>query len=43
VLDNNLSVVKILISHGSDMNLQDEDSWTPLHAACANGCSEIAR
>ena len=43
VLDNNLSVVKILISHGSEMNLQDEDSWTALHAACANGCWEIAK
>lgn len=42
VLDNNLAVIKILIGHGADLNLQDEDSWTPLHAACANGHYEIA-
>ena len=43
VLDNNLAVVKILINHGSDINLQDEDSWTALHAACANGMADIAK
>jgi len=43
VLDNNLAVIKILISHGAEINLQDEDSWTPLHAACANGLSDIAQ
>ena len=43
VLDNNLNVVKILITHGADIDLQDADSWTPLHAACANGCADIAR
>ena len=43
VLDNNLAVVKILIGHGSDINQQDEDSWTPLHAACANGQADIAK
>lgn len=43
VLDNNLAVVKILINHGSDINQQDEDSWTPLHAACANGMADIAK
>ena len=43
VLDNNLAVVKILINHGSDINQQDEDSWTPLHAACANGAADIAK
>jgi ankyrin repeat protein len=43
VLDNNLAVVRILISHGGDINQQDEDSWTPLHAACANGMADIAK
>jgi len=43
ILDNNLAVVKILITHGSDINQQDEDSWTPLHAACANGMADIAK
>jgi len=43
VLDNNLAVVRILIGHGSDINQIDEDSWTPLHAACANGQADIAK
>ncbi len=43
VLDNNYTVVKILLLHGSDIDLQDADSWTALHAACANGASEIAK
>ena len=43
VLDNNLAVVKILINHGSEIDQQDEDSWTPLHAACANGAADIAK
>ncbi len=43
VLDDNLGVVRILHSHGADLNLQDADSWTPLHAACANGCADIAK
>jgi ankyrin repeat protein len=43
VLDNNLTVVKILCRHGSMINLKDADSWTALHAACANGHADIAR
>ena len=37
VLDNNLALVRLLVSHGSDVNIADTDSWTPLHAAAANG------
>ena len=43
VLDNNLNVLKILLRHGADINLLDADSWTPLHAACANGHADIAK
>ena len=43
VLDDNLRVVRILITHGADINLQDADTWTPLHAACANGMADIAK
>nr|ACO14852.1 Dysferlin-interacting protein 1 [Caligus clemensi] len=43
VLDNNLPVVKILLNHGSKINMQDADSWTPLHAACANGLYDISK
>ena len=37
VQDNNLALVRLLVSHGSDVNIADTDSWTPLHAAAANG------
>ena len=43
VLDENLTVVNVLLNHGAQINLQDADSWTPLHAACANGCADIAK
>ena len=37
VLDDNLPLVRILVEHGADVNIADVDSWTPLHAAAANG------
>ena len=43
VLDNNIAVVRILISHGAEIDRQDADTWTPLHAACANGLADIAK
>ena len=42
VVDGNYGVVKILLHNGSHVDKVDEDSWTPLHAACANGEAEIA-
>lgn len=43
VLDDNLACVRILIQHGAKINKKDEDGWTPLHAAAANGLPHIAR
>ena len=37
MLDDNLPLVRILVEHGADVNIADVDSWTPLHAAAANG------
>ena len=43
VIEGNLAVVSLLIQHGADVNKQDADSWTPLHAACSEGYVEIAK
>ena len=43
VLDDNLVMVRLLIQHGAKINKKDEDGWTPLHAAAANGLPHIAR
>ena len=43
MLDDNLVVVRLLLNHGANVNKLDEDSWTPLHAAAANGHHQIAR
>ena len=32
-------MVTVLLRHGADINKTDVDSWTPLHAAAANGHS----
>ena len=41
MLDNNLVLVRLLHIHGADINKTDSDSWTPLHAAAANGHHSI--
>ena len=43
VLDSNLMMVRLLIHHGTKLNKKDEDCWTPLHAAAANGLHHIAK
>ena len=42
-LDGNLAAVRLLIRNGADVNRIDEDSWTPLHAACAEGHADIVK
>ena len=43
MLDDNLVVVRLLLLHGARIDQADADSWTPLHAASANGHSGIVR
>jgi len=37
------SVVRLLLEHGADMNVQDDDGWTPLHRASFFGALEVVR
>ena len=43
MLDNNLTLVRLLVTHGADTTKADTDTWTPLHAAAANGHADIVR
>lgn len=40
-LENFLVGVKCLLEHGANINIQDNDLWTPLHVAAACGHKEI--
>lgn len=43
VLDGSFTAVRLLLKHEAQVNQLDDDGWTPLHAACAEGHSNIAR
>ena len=43
VLDDSIELVGLLIDNKACINVVDEDSWTPLHAACSMGFYEIAK
>ena len=38
----NLEIVKLLIQAGADVNERDDESGTPLHAACRQSHKEVA-
>ncbi|XP_061079172.1 protein phosphatase 1 regulatory subunit 27-like [Conger conger] len=42
VLSGSLDCVKLLVTYGADVDLRDDDGWTPLHMACSDGYPEIA-
>ena len=37
------SVLRVLLEHGADINVQDDDGWTPLHRASYDGALEVVR
>ncbi|XP_051038876.1 ankyrin repeat domain-containing protein 31 [Phodopus roborovskii] len=39
--EGNLSLVKVLVESGADVNLKDNAGWTPLHEASSEGFSDI--
>jgi ankyrin repeat protein len=43
VESGSLEALKLLLSHGADVNALTEESWTPLHAAAWNGRTEITK
>jgi ankyrin repeat protein len=43
VLDNSVEVVLLLLESKANVNSNDEDTWTPLHAACAMGHYDVAK
>ncbi len=36
-MEGNLKIVSLLIEHGADVNVLDDDWWTPLHTAASSG------
>lgn len=41
-IDENFDMVKFLVENGADVNRQDNEGWTPLHAAASCGYLNIA-
>ena len=42
-IEGNIGAARLLVRHGADINKQDADTWTPMHAACAEGHADIVR
>lgn len=42
-IDDNLEMVEFLVQNGADVNRQDNEGWTPLHATSSCGFLSIAR
>ncbi len=40
-VNEDVEVARLLLEHGANVNVQDNDLWTPLHVAAACGTIEI--
>jgi len=40
-LKGHITVVKYLVEHGTNIDKEDIDGWTPLFYACQNGYGKI--
>lgn len=41
-IDNFEEIVEVLLEYGANVNALDSEAWTPLHAACTCGHTNIA-
>jgi ankyrin repeat protein len=42
-MEHNPQLVRLLLSHGANVDDSDEEGWTSLAGACASGDEEICR
>ncbi len=42
-IDDNIDMVKFLLEHKADLNPQDNEGWTPLHASVSVGNLDVAK
>ena len=42
-IDDNLDMVEFLVEENADVDVCDNEGWTPLHATASCGFTEIAR
>lgn len=40
-IDNREDMLKVLLDNGADVNIQDREMWTPLHAASTCGHRDL--
>ncbi len=41
--EKHLELVKLLLESGAEINIADEDNWTPLHFACQQGLTDLIK
>lgn len=43
VAQENVEMIELLLKHGANLNVQDNEGWTPLHAVCQYGFPEVVK
>lgn len=42
-IDNNRKIIELLLERGADINVCDNEGWTPLHATASCGFIDLAQ